>query len=47
MATYDYVTTNGTIIPDTSVIQSEVEAEYIDALGLEGVPDPSSNEEGL
>lgn len=44
MATYNYVTVNGTIIPDTSVIQSEVEAEYIDALGLEGPPDPSSNE---
>lgn len=44
MATYSYITLNGTIVPDTAAIKSDVEQEWIDALGLSEVPDPSSNE---
>lgn len=44
MATYSYITLNGTIVPDTASIQSDVEQEWVDALGLSEVPDPSSAE---
>lgn len=44
MATYSYLTENGTIVPDTSAIKAEVEQEWIDALGLSEAPDPSSAE---
>lgn len=44
MATYSYITLNGTIVPDTASIRADVEQEWIDALGLSEVPDPSSNE---
>jgi Baseplate J-like protein len=32
---YDYVTTTGTVVPDTSTLQAEVEAEYRAALGAD------------
>lgn len=44
MAAYSFISLNGTIVPDTSSIQSEVEQEWIDALGLSEAPDPSSAE---
>lgn len=44
MATYSYITLNGTIVPDTAQIQADVEQEWIDALGLSESPDPSSAE---
>ncbi len=44
MATYEYVTLNGTIVPDTATIKAEVEQEWIDSLGLSEAPDASSAE---
>ena len=44
MATYSYITSNGTVVPDTAQIRTDVEQEFIDALGLTSTPDPSSEE---
>lgn len=44
MATYSYLTINGTVVPDTAAIQADVEQEWVDALGLSVAPDPSSDE---
>lgn len=44
MATYNYITLNGTIVPDTATIKTDVEQEWVDALGLSEVPGASSAE---
>lgn len=44
MATYKYLTENGTIVPDTAAIKAEVETEFMEVFGLTEVPDASSNE---
>jgi uncharacterized phage protein gp47/JayE len=44
MATYSYITQNGTIVPDTAQIKADVEQELIDSAGLSVAPDPSSAE---
>jgi len=45
MALYNYITVNGTIVPDTSAIKEEVEAEYKAIYGADFVVD-SSTEQG-
>lgn len=42
MANYQYVTSTGLIVPDTSEIQAQVLAEYQAALGVDIVPDAST-----
>lgn len=45
MASYNYINAQGVIIPDTSTIKDEVEAEYKDVYGADFVVD-SSTEQG-
>lgn len=45
MATYDYITAFGVVIPDTSTVKAEVEAEYREVYGEDFVVD-SSTEQG-
>lgn len=44
MATYDYINAAGVIIPDTSTIKAEVEAEYKSIYGADFVIDSSSEQ---
>lgn len=45
MATYDYITAFGVVIPDTSTVKTEVEAEYREVYGEDFIVD-SSTEQG-
>src|SRR6478752_8892109 len=42
MADFDYVTTTGTIVPDTSTLLADVQDEYGAALGADIVVDPNT-----
>lgn len=44
MALYNYITGSGVIVPDTSTLQSEVEAEYRAALGDDLITTPDTPE---
>jgi len=44
MATYDYITAYGVVIPDTSTVKAEVEAEYKEVYGADFVVDSSSEQ---
>ncbi len=42
MASYNYITSTGTILPDTSAVRAEVEQEYLDVLGPDLDTNPST-----
>ena len=44
MATYNFITETGVVIPDASAILTDVQQEFMEALGLPEIPDPSSAE---
>ena len=44
MATYNYINAQGVIVPDTSTIKDEVEAEYKDVYGADFIVDPSTEQ---
>lgn len=44
MATYDYINASGVVIPDTSTVLAEVEAEYQEVYGTDFIIDPSSEQ---
>ena len=44
MATYNYISASGAVIPDTSTVLAEVEAEYKEVYGSDFVVDPSSEQ---
>lgn len=44
MATYNYINAQGVIIPDTSTIKDEVEAEYKAVYGADFIVDPSTEQ---
>lgn len=47
MASYDYITRSGSIIPDTASVQADVEAEYRTIFGDDLITDPETPEGSL